>query len=97
MPGLQVDDTATHSVGAYGPALARDLTRISLHHRINRHSAYEWARNLRFLVFDDRSHVESNLNEDSNECLRHCSVERDADELDENEDVQRATANSFEE
>ncbi|KAK3081742.1 hypothetical protein LTS18_003214 [Coniosporium uncinatum] len=87
------DDTKTHTVGAYGPALARELARISLHHRINRHNSYEWARDLSFLIYDDEGaegHDEYGSDDDA-----EVGGGTYADGFDESEAVQIAIANSL--
>jgi Heterokaryon incompatibility protein (HET) len=56
MDAILVDDTRVASIGTYGPALARDLTKIS-QLRLNRYSAVAWAQDLRFLVVDDGESV----------------------------------------
>jgi hypothetical protein len=56
MDAILVDDTRVASIGTYGPALARDLAKIS-QLRINRYSAVAWAHDLRFLVVDDGESV----------------------------------------
>jgi hypothetical protein len=82
-----VDDTRGPSAGLHGPALAMEMMKIS-QHRVDRYSAYGWARNLRLLAYDDE--VDS-LEEGSSDVLD--ATERDSD--DDEAELQRAIAMSL--
>ena len=87
MKSSMVDDIRTPTLGEYGADFVAEILEIG-RHRMNRGSSHQWARNLRFLAFDDDTSVKrfrrtSSLRSTSRPTFtrscRVCSLRNDAE------------------
>jgi hypothetical protein len=78
MAAKLVDDTRCPSVGIYGPELGNEFAKIS-QFRVDRYNTYGWARNLRFLTYDNGDDDEDEKGKDMVELGEEAGNEEDSD------------------
>lgn len=93
MAAILVDDTRSRIIGTYGSALAREVSEISKY-QVNRHNAYGWVRNLRFLVYGDEDDGEDEKEQNRGPASEGEGENKEKEEVEENQ-TQQAIALSL--